>query len=168
MCRRRKHPELLVGSFPEIAFYKKEGMNSIFDGIEFRFFFPIQDKMNNIQKRFMLFLLGCIPTRVLFMIISLKMPIRYLPYLGVLALLPAMGFFYLFLSGTRRTGPEVFGSNIWWNPLRPVHGALYLLFAVFALQKKRTAWIFLFTDVLLGLTSFLIYHTIHKNMAKLF
>lgn len=116
----------------------------------------------------MLFLLGCIPTRVLFVLASMKIPIRYLPYLGVLALFPAMGFFFLFFSGTRRTGPEVFGSNIWWNSLRPVHGTLYLLFAVFALQKKRTAWIFLFADVLLGLTSFLIYHAMHKNFSKLF
>jgi hypothetical protein len=61
--------------------------------------------MNNIQKRFLLFLFGCIPTRLAFVYIAKNIPINYLPLLGYAALIPALGFIYLFLSGSRSTGP---------------------------------------------------------------
>ena len=83
--------------------------------------------MNNIQKRFLLFLVGCIGIRTLFVIIAKNSPVKYLKYMGYLALLPAIGFSYLFLTGTRKTGLEVFGNKIWWNDLRPLHSLLYLL-----------------------------------------
>jgi hypothetical protein len=114
--------------------------------------------MNTIQKRFLLFLFGCILVRSIFVYIAKTISLDYLPYLGVLALLPAIGFFYIFLTKSRQTGQEVFGEKIWWNNLRPIHGLLYLLFAIFAIQKKSFAWIFLLIDVILGLSSFLIHH----------
>ena len=116
--------------------------------------------MNNIQKRFLLFLIGCIGTRSLFVYLAKNTNKTYLKYMGYLAILPAMGFFYLFLTGSRKTGDEVFGDKIWWNNLRPVHGLLYLLFSYNAIKGNKNAWIYLFIDVLLGLTSFLNYHFI--------
>ena len=77
--------------------------------------------MNNIQKRFLLFLIGCIGLRSLFVVIAKNIDIKLLPYLGYLALLPALGFIFIFTTGSRRTGKEVFGGKIWWNNLRPVH-----------------------------------------------
>ena len=85
--------------------------------------------MNEIKKRILLFLFGCIGVRSLFVIIAKYTDTKYLPYLGYLALLPALGFIYIFLSGTRKTGPETFGNKIWWNNLRPIHATLYILFA---------------------------------------
>ncbi len=82
--------------------------------------------------------------------------------MGYLALLPAIGFFYLFLSGSRKRGAEVFGDKIWWNDLRPIHGLLYLLFSYNAIIGNKNAWIYLLIDVVLGLTSFLVYHFIIK------
>ncbi len=114
--------------------------------------------MNTIQKRFLLFLFGCILIRSIFVYIAKTIPLDYLPYIGLLALLPAIGFFYIFVTKSRQTGQEVFGEKIWWNNLRPIHGLLYLFFAIFAIQKKSFAWIFLFIDVILGLSSFLIHH----------
>ena len=73
-------------------------------------------------------------------------------------MLPAIGFFYIFLTKSRQTGQEVFGEKIWWNNIRPIHGLLYILFAIFAIQKKSFSWIFLLIDVILGLSSFLIHH----------
>jgi hypothetical protein len=46
--------------------------------------------MNNIQKRFLLFLIGCIGTRSAFVLIAKNIGVNYLPYLGYLALLPAI------------------------------------------------------------------------------
>lgn len=112
--------------------------------------------MNNYTKRILLFLFGCIVTRSIFVIIA-KNNVHYLPYLGALALLPVIGWIYIYVTNSRKTGPEVFGDEIWWNNIRPVHATLYLLFAVFAFMEKEYAWEFLLTDLIVGLSAF-IYH----------
>lgn len=111
--------------------------------------------MDTFYKRALLFLIGCIGTRSMLVYIAKTYPS---PVLGWLALLPAAGFLYFFISGTRQTGPEVFGDRIWWNALRPVHAILYISFAVAAILGVEYAWVFLLVDVVLGLASFLIHH----------
>ncbi len=78
--------------------------------------------------------------------------------MGYLALLPAIGFFYIYLTGSRPTGPEVFGDKIWWNDLRPIHGLLYLLFAYNAINGVPGAYLYLLADVIFGLASFFVHH----------
>lgn len=124
--------------------------------------------LNTIQKRFLLFLIGCIGMRILFVYVAKIAQPKTLQLLGYLALLPALGFFYLFLTGSRKTGGEVFGNKIWWNSLRPVHGTLYALFAYFAIVKNKQAWQFLAADVSIGLVAFLVYHTVNNNIPILF
>ena len=114
--------------------------------------------MDTLHKRFLLFLIGCIGTRSLLVYIAKNISNDSLKYMGYLLLLPAFGFLYIYFSGTRKTGPEVFGEKIWWNDLRPIHGLLYLLFSYNAITGNKNAWIYLFIDVLLGITSFLIHH----------
>ena len=114
--------------------------------------------MNHIKERILLFLIGCIGVRFLFVIIAKYISINYLKYLGYLALVPAIGFIYIYLTGTRKTGAEVFGEKIWWNNLRPIHSILYFLFAYNAIIGNTQAWIYLLVDVIFGLLSFLIYH----------
>ncbi len=114
--------------------------------------------MNTIQKRFLLFLFGCIGTRTLFLYLAKNANTMYLTYMGYLSLLPAIGFFYIFFTDSRNTGKEVFGDKIWWNNLRPIHGIMYSLFAYNAINGNQNAWIYLLADVIIGLVSFLIYH----------
>ena len=114
--------------------------------------------MNTIQKRFLLFLFGCIGTRSLLVYLAKTTNKTYLMYMGYLALLPAIGFFYIYFTGTRQTGAEVFGEKIWWNNLRPLHGTLYALFAYNAITGNLNAYLYLLVDVVIGLTSFLIFH----------
>ena len=125
--------------------------------------------MNNIQKRFLLFLIGCIGTRFVFVLLAknIGLQLQYLPYLGYLALLPAIGFMYIYFTGSRQTGMEVFGEKIWWNDLRPLHSLLYFLFAYNAIIGNKQAWIYLFVDVLIGLISFLVYHFKNGDFSKL-
>lgn len=123
--------------------------------------------MNNIQKRFLLFLVGCIGVRSLFVIIAKNINLNYLPILGYLALLPATGFSYIYLSGSRKTGAETFGEKIWWNDLRPIHATLYFLFAYNAILGKRSAWVYLLIDVIFGLISFLLFHYKNGDFSKL-
>ena len=123
--------------------------------------------MKIIQKRFLGFLFACIPARLLIAWIAKKVPNNYLPYLGLLALLPATGFLYIYLSGMRKTGGETFGQKIWWNNLRPIHAFMFYLFAYLAITKNKKAYLVLFTDAMFGLVSFLIYHYTVGSFVKL-
>ena len=124
--------------------------------------------MNTLQKRFLLFLIGCIGTRILFVIFAKNANKLFLKMMGYLALLPAIGFFYLFFTGSRKTGAEVFGDNIWWTNLRPIHGFLYLLFAYNAINGNNSAWVYLLLDVIIGLFSFLIFHYNNGDLKKIY
>ena len=123
--------------------------------------------MNDIQKRFLLFIIGCIGTRSLFVYLAKNASEKYLMYMGYLALLPAIGFLYIYFSGARKTGAEVFGEKIWWNNLRPIHSALYFTFAYNAINGNPNAWIYLLIDVVIGLISFLTFHFYNGDFKKL-
>jgi hypothetical protein len=123
--------------------------------------------MDNLQKRFLLFLIGCIGSRSLLVVIAKNIQTKYLKYMGYLALIISFGFMYLFLTGSRKTGVEVFGEKIWWNNLRPLHSILYFLFAYNAIKGNKNAWIYLLIDVVIGLISFLIFHYGNGDFSKL-
>lgn len=124
--------------------------------------------MNDMQKRFLLFLIGCIGVRSIFVIIAKNASAYYLQLLGYLALLPAFGFIYIYLTGSRKVGAEVFGEKIWWNSLRPIHAILYLLFAYNAINGNKMAYQYLLIDVIFGLVSFLFHHYNSGNFTKVF
>ena len=122
----------------------------------------------NIRRRFLLFLVGCIGTRTALVILAKTLEQKFLNIMGYIAFIIAFGFIYLYVTNSRQTGPEVFGDKIWWNDLRPIHGLLYFLFAIFVFINKKYAWIFLAIDVTFGLISFLINHYLSDNFSKLF
>ena len=123
--------------------------------------------MNNIQKRFWLYLIGCIGTRSLFVYVAKNAGPKQLPLLGYLALLPAIGFMYIYLTGSRQTGAEVFGDKIWWNDLRPIHSLLYFLFAYNAILGNANSWMYLLLDVVIGVVSFVFFHYRKDNFSKM-
>jgi hypothetical protein len=107
---------------------------------------------NNISRQ-IAFWIGCMGIRTAFVILAFLATPMYLRYMGVLALVPAIGFFVIYFGGLRKTGIEVApdGGKIWWSKLRPVHGTLYLLFAILALSRwQRHAWVALAVDVFIG------------------
>ncbi len=114
--------------------------------------------MNDLQKRFLLFLGGCIPMRLFLVYLAKTIPLKYLPYLGAAHLLPAIGFIYLFITGKRITGVETQGAPIWWQRFRIMHGLIYLLFAYYAINQVAAAYQILLADVCLGLSLFLWHH----------
>lgn len=124
--------------------------------------------MNDIQKRFLLFLLGCMGARFLLVYLAKHCSKTWLSFMGYAALIPAIGFVYIFATDSRQTGMETFGEKIWWNKLRPIHALLYGLFAYNAIQGNPKSWVYLLADVLLGLFSFLWYHYSAGNFSKLY
>ncbi len=123
--------------------------------------------MKDIQKRFLLFLLLCIPIRIIFVLVAKTINKKYLPYCGYIGLIISIGFAYIYIFNKRKTGNETFGKKIWWNSLRPIHSLIYLIFAYLAINKKKTAYIPLLFDVIIGLISFLIYHYSIGSFVKL-
>lgn len=123
--------------------------------------------MNSIQKRFIMFIFGCITTRLYITYLSKTSSIYTLRNMGYLALLPAIGFFIIYTFGLRKSGPEVLGKNIWWNNLRPVHMTLYLIFSYMAITGNKNSWVVLALDSLLGLVAFLNYHYTTGNFRVL-
>ena len=123
--------------------------------------------MDKLQKRFVLFLIGCIGARVLLAYVAKVIDLEYLPLIGIGALVIGIGFIYIYITGARKTGVEVGGGKIWWNSLRPVHGMIYLVVAYYAINKERVAWKFLAIDVIIGLIAFLTYHYSQGNFKKI-
>jgi hypothetical protein len=115
--------------------------------------------MNNLHKRYILFLLGCIPSRSYFAYYTKNASKDTLQKLSIIGIILAASWMYLYLTGSRTTGPEVFGDKIWWNQLRPVHSLIYLVFAYLAFTKNDKAYIPLIIDVIVGLSSFVLYHS---------
>ena len=123
--------------------------------------------MDKLQKRFVLFLFGCISARVLLAYVAKVIDLEYLPLIGIVALVIGIGFIYIYITGARKTGVEVGGGKIWWNSLRPIHGIIYLVVAYYAINKERVAWKFLAIDVVIGLIAFLTYHYSQGNFKKI-
>ncbi len=116
--------------------------------------------LSSIQKRMILFLGGCIVTRLLLVYLAYKLPLFALKIMGVIALFISIGFFVIFWFNLRKTGPETMGDKIWWNALRPVHSLLYLIFGILAIMGiQKYAWVVLLIDVMIGLLFFILHHT---------
>jgi len=119
--------------------------------------------MSDILWRVCLFLFGCMGARFGLTYLAWRLPVEYLPYMGVPALVIAASFATIYIIGWRKTGPEVRGDRIWWNSLRPVHAALWFTFAVLAFAGHRDAWIVLLVDTLIGLGAFSVYHLVLRS-----
>jgi len=114
---------------------------------------PISGCIFSKYKSLLLFLFACIPVRILIAYLAKTGSLRTLQILGVFAVAVSIGFMYVYFTGSRQTGPEVFGGKIWWNDFRPVHAFLYAYFAfmVFVTKQYDTAWLVLGADVIVGL-----------------
>lgn len=123
--------------------------------------------MKDIQKRFLLFLLGCVTTRLGLVYAAKNINKEYLPYMGAIGLLLTVTWLVLFFGGLRKTGGEVFGGIIWWDHLRPIHAMIYGVFAVMAFMQHEYAWVPLLIDVLFGLIAFLHNHWVEGNFSNL-
>jgi len=123
--------------------------------------------MKIIQKRFLAFLGLCISVRLLFVYIARHISNKFLPLLGFLALLPAVGFLYIFIFGKSNKRGETFNQKIWWGNLRPIHSFFYFYFAYQAFSKNPNAYIVLLIDVVFGLFSFIAYHASVGSFKKL-
>ena len=119
----------------------------------------------------LLFLLGCIPTRLLLVFISyyilnvLNIDSKYsntLKYiLSIITFIIGISFIIIYEKGWRKTGLETGGKEIWWNNYRPIHGSIYIIFSILSMiniikpsNTLKYIWILLLLDVIIGLFAF--------------
>ena len=103
------------------------------------------------RTRTILFLTVCIGVRIGLALLARSKPKLVAPFIALIS----VGFFTIYFTGIRKACPESGSMDAcWWNDLRPIHGALYALFVILALQDKPYAWYVLLIDVMVGLTAF--------------
>jgi len=116
--------------------------------------------MNDLQKRWAMFLGLCIPARFLLAYIASKLSPKHLKIMGIILTIPIVGWVFIYLTKSRQTGGETLGAPIWWDHLRPIHAALYFIFVLMALRGEKKAYIPLVIDPVIGLLAFLHQHFI--------
>ena len=114
--------------------------------------------MDNLHKRFLLFLGLCIPIRFLIMYFSKITSVDKLKSIGYIYFLISLGMMYIYLTDSRKTGLETYGKKIWWNDLRPVFSTIYFLFSINAIQGNKDSYKYLISDLILGFVSFILQH----------
>lgn len=102
----------------------------------------------------LVFLIGCIGTRLAIAYIVKNMSLTNRKYLAIPVAITSLAFIILYLFDLRKTGLEA-GGRIWWNKIRPVHGLLLAAYSIYAFKEEQWSWIILVIDVLLGLGSWL-------------
>ena len=97
-----------------------------------------------------LFLLACIPSRLLLAWASTKIPKKYLILFGLVLLTMALSFLWLYFTGGRLSAPEA-GGKTWWAQYRLIIGLLYMAAAIYALQgRQELVWIPIIIDLVFG------------------
>ena len=122
----------------------------------------------NIRDTLLAFIFGCMTVRLLLAYAAKMASKKWLKIMGMIALVPATGFLYLFISGARDDVPGAFGEKIWWSNLRPIHSVLYYLFAYSAILGNPKAWLYLLADALIGLITFIGVHSSNGDFTKAF
>ena len=110
--------------------------------------------MYTTDQRIKYFLLGCFPTRLILAFMAYMIPLRFLPILGILVGIMAMGFFYNYLFSKSLVG--FFGGKVWWEHLRLVHSLTLGLFSYLAITQNKRAYSILVIDAFIGLGAFLL------------
>ena len=109
--------------------------------------------------RFYLFWCVCVPLRAAIAAAAFFKP-EWVRWMSVPAVAIGLSFFWQFATQSPLEYSEDWEQ--WWNGLRPVHGALYLLFAYLAWKAPSSAWIPLAVDVSLGVVASLLYSPINN------
>jgi hypothetical protein len=101
----------------------------------------------------------CILVRLLLVYVAKTINPNKLIYLGYVTLMIALGFIYLYITKSRQKAFEIGGKKIWWNSLRPIHGVIYLIFSIAAINGYNL-WYILLLDVMIGIIAYMIHYKI--------
>jgi len=112
----------------------------------------------DLQRRFFLFIFGCLGTRLLLVYLAKLNNPSISKLLTILTLTFSIGFITIYTFNLRKTGLETFGSPIWWNNLRPFHSLTFGLYSYLTYLNYDNSWMILLFDTIIGAVSFFIHH----------
>ena len=115
--------------------------------------------MNDKTKRIILFLTGCMGSRIGLPYMVKQNTPQYKQILLCVLVIAASGFSYIYMNDLRKTGGEVFGDKIWWNNLRPFHAIMYFSTAALLYINNKYAYYPIAFDTIVGLRAFTKYHS---------
>jgi hypothetical protein len=113
------------------------------------------------NESIILFLLACIPLRIIIALIPLFINKKLLFYYSFILFIMSISFLYLYFTNGRENAFEA-GGKTWWAKYRIIHGLLYLMAAYYAYHQNRNAWIPLMIDVIFGLILFIQKRFLHN------
>ena len=105
------------------------------------------------MNKYLYFWLFCIPIRIIFVILALKLSTKYLPYYGTLLLIPSIGFLVLYFTNIKNNG--LFSEEAWWKDHRLIHGGLFLIASIYCLKKNNFSYLPLLISVFIGILNWL-------------
>ena len=112
-------------------------------------------------KRILVFLLGCIGSRLALTMLSKYIKVDYLPLFTLFTIPVSVSFMYLYIFGNKTADRQLEwlgDKKIWWNQLRPIHSILFMIFSIMAINRSSNAWILLLLDTIIGFTAWIIHH----------
>ena len=109
----------------------------------------------NFYYRLLLFLLICIPLRILLIWWASESDDDEFQYtaIGVITLMIGLGFLVQYIRNKNRGG---FGEKVYWS--RPLHSFLYILFSLLWFFKVPFSYIVLIVDVVIGFGTFVVHY----------
>lgn len=122
-------------------------------------------------KRILTFLFGCILLRIILALSAYYFESKEyripLVIMGIIALIMGLSFFsiYFDIAGTDSANKQLQvwmdqDSKVWWNDLRPLHGTLYIVFALLVFFNIKYSYVLLSLDVTIGLIAWVLHHFI--------
>ena len=104
-----------------------------------------------IEQRKMLFTFACMPARILMAVAVFVLPLELIPFVSSALGVIGASFATLYTFNLRMNAPEG-GGRTWWNRLRPLHSASYLVAAcLLVVENRRAAALVLTLDAMIGL-----------------
>lgn len=106
--------------------------------------------------RWLLFIFGCIPTKLFFATLSYIFCTNFIIQrtIAIFTWIIAFGFLIIWWFNLRTRGIETFGHRIWWNNFRPIHAFLYIIAGYYSWFQNPRASIILLFDVSLSIFLF--------------
>ena len=120
------------------------------------------------SKRILTFLFGCILLRIILALSAYYFEsnkYRIPVIMGIVAFIMGLSFFsiYFDIAGTASVNKQLQvwmdqDSKVWWNNLRPLHGTMYIIFALLVFFNIKYSYVVLSLDVTIGLIAWILHH----------